>query len=227
VRRSPLLATVAAALGLAALLGACGDDDPVTGDRVEQVRQAALDAGLEEDVADVLALAARGATATFQVTYAGADGAEVVVSQAPPNRRIDALTAGLIVQSQVVRDGVAYLCELAPDGQPGDALECERTQGAIPSQGAFTVEALETFADELAASRDGLDLTVEERTIAEVPATCLVSAPVAGTPLDGSGPGVDTLCLSEDGAQLLVDVGGERAVASAYTSEVPEGTFDV
>src|SRR5690606_20753045 len=118
VRRSTAL-VLALVLAAGQALAACGDDDRVGDERAGQVRQAALDAGLDDEVADVLALAAAGATATFQVTYAGTEGAEVMVSQQPPNRRIDVLTAGLIVQSQVVRDGVGYLCSLPEGAQPG------------------------------------------------------------------------------------------------------------
>lgn len=223
---SPLPAVVAVVLLVAAAMGGCGGDDPGA-TRADQVRQAALDAGLPDDVASVLALAARGATATFQVTYDGTEGAQVVVSQEPPNRRVDALTAGLVVESQVVRDGVSYLCELPADAQPGDPLVCDRTAGLVPTQGAFTEEALATFTEELAAEVDGFDLDVETRTIADTEATCLVAAPKAGTPIDADAPGVDTICLSPEGAQLLVDVAGERLVASAYSTTVPDGTFEV
>lgn len=216
-----------AAVGLGLLVTACGDGTDVTAERVEQVRSAAERAGLSDEVAGVLALAARGATATYQVTYEGADGAEVVVSQAPPDRRVDVVTAGLIVESQVAREGVAYRCALPEGARAGDALECTRTHGAVQLPGTFTGEALGAFSDALLASADELDLTVETRTIAEAEATCLVAAPRAGTGLDGTGPGVDTICLSAEGAQLLVDAGGERVVASAYATDVPEGTFDV
>lgn len=224
MRRSPTLA----ALGLVAVLAAaCGDDEDVAGERAAQVRDAAVDAGLDAEVADVLALAARGATATFQLTYEGVDGASITVSQDPPNRRVDALAGGLIVQSQLVRGDVGYLCELRDDGRPGDPLECRRTDGAVPAEGAFTPDALAAFTEELAQAPDALDLTVEQRTIAGVEATCLVTAPRAGTPIDGTTSGVDTMCLSDDGAQLLVDVDGERVVASTYSTEVPDGTFDL
>jgi len=228
VRHPLLTAVVGAVVGLATLASCGGDDGGRVGEeRADQVRQAALDAGLPDDVAEVLALAARGATATFQVTYQGAEGATITVSQQPPNRRVDAVQAGRIVQSQVVRDGVGYKCEPAEEGQSGDALDCRRTQGAIPAQGAFTDEALATFTAELAGALDTLDLSVETRTIADVPATCLVSAPKAGTPIGGEGPGVDTICLSESGAQLLVDSAGERVVAATYRTDVPDGTFDI
>jgi hypothetical protein len=227
VRRIAPFAVAGAMVTLVLTGGCASDDEGVADDRRDQVRRAALDAGLTEEVADVLALAAGGASARFQITYQGTDGASVVVSQDPPNRRVDAVTAGLIVQSQVLRDGVAYRCDLPPDGQPGDPLECARTSGAVPGQGAFTPEALSTFTEELAASLATTDLTVETRTIAEVEATCLISAPKAGTTLDEAAPSVDTICLSDSGAQLLVDVGGERVVADSYSTEVPEGTFDV
>jgi hypothetical protein len=223
VRRS----SVAIAL-VALLVTACGDDgDQVTGERVDQVREAARDAGLSEEVADVLSLAAAGTTATFQVSYEGVGGASITLSQQPPNRRVDVLSAGLVVESQVVRDGVAYRCALPEGARPGDDLDCTRTQGALPDPGAFTDDALATFTDELVGSADALDLSVEHRTIAEVGATCLIAAPRAGTPLDGTGPGVDTICLSAEGAQLLVDAGGERVVADSYSTTVPTGTFDV
>lgn len=230
--RRPLLLAAGIALVVAigvAVVAVRGDDDDaaLAVDRARQVRQAATAAGLDADVAEVLALAARGATATFQVSYPGTDGTSLVVSQDPPNRRVDVLQAGLVVQSQVVRDGVAYRCQLPTRGRPGDELDCTRTGGAIESPGAFTEDALRTFTEELAASLDALDLTVEERTIAGAPASCLVTAPKAGTVLDPAGPGVDTICLSEEGAQLLVDRGGERVVADDYSTAVPDGTFDV
>jgi hypothetical protein len=220
---------VAVLVAAAALLAAgCGDHGPdVAADRADQVRQTALDAGLDAEVADVLALAARGASATFQISYPGEGGAAVLVSQEPPDRRVDALTAGLIVQSQVVRDGVSYACRLPADSQPGDDLECRRSRSATAASGTFTPEALASFTQELADQLDTVELTVETRTIAEVEATCLVSTPTAGTVIDGREPSVDTICLAPDGAQLLVDVDGQRVVADTYRSSVPEGTFDI
>ncbi len=209
---------------LVATAAACGDDGGAGSERADQVRDAAEEAGLPDDVVDVLVLAARGATETFQVTYPGDDGGSVVISQAPPDRRIDVVAGDRIVRSQLVRGGIGYRCE-PPEGEPTADLECRRSQGALEGPGAFTEEALDTFTEQLVGSLDDVDLSVEARTIAEVEATCLVAAPKAG-PSDGTGPGVEEICLSEEGAQLLVDAAGERLAATAYTTDVPEGTFD-
>jgi hypothetical protein len=210
--------------GFALVLTACGDDPSAADTRAGQVRETATGAGLAGDVADVLALAARGIDGTFQVTYAGEDGAALIVSQRPPDRRIDVVAGQQIVESRVFRGGVAYQCSL-PEDDPEAGLDCRRSQGALDAPGAFTDEALDEFAAELAASKDDLDLSVESRTIAGVDATCLVAVPKPG-PTDGTGPGVETICLADEGAQLLIDAGGERLVAEAYTTEVPEGTFE-
>jgi hypothetical protein len=220
--------TIGGAIALGALVGVgCGDDASVeAGDqRAGQVFDAASAAGLPADVAGVLALAARGATSTYQVTYAGTEGARLVVSQEPPDRRVDVIAAGEVLESRVLRDGVAYRCERGA-GADG-ALECERAAGALDAPGAFTEAALAEFTDRLASSLDGLELTVEERTLAGSDATCLLTQPKTGTTIDLEGPGPETLCLSPEGAQLLVDAGGDRLVAEAYTTDVPEGTFDI
>jgi hypothetical protein len=222
--RPLLLVAVAALLALAA----CGDDGPAIGDqRADQVRAAASEAGLPADVADVLALAAKADGATFQIAYAGDDGARLVVSQAPPDRRVDVIQGDVVVESRVLRDEIAYRC--SPDTSSGakdGALTCRRAAGAIDATGTFTDEALEDFVQQLVSSSKALDLKVTTRKIAGAEATCLTSTPKAGTPLDGTGPGTDELCLSREGAQLLVDHGGQRLVADRYSTQVPKGTFD-
>lgn len=223
--RSLLSAVVAAGLVLAAC-GGGGDD--VGDDRADQVRSSAKEAGLPDDVADLLALAARGDGATFQVSYAGTEGARLVVSQAPPDRRVDVLDGDVMVESRVLHDQVAYRCEPdTRDGAKPGALSCRRAAGALDAAGTFTADALTSFTDQLASSRTTLTVKVDARTIAGVRARCLTSTPKAGTPIDGTGPGTDVLCLSPEGAQLLVDRSGDRLVADHYSTKVPKGTFDV
>lgn len=223
--RLGLRRSLAAVVALSIASG-CGDDgQDATDERADQVRTAAADAGLPDDVADVLALAARGAGATFQISYPGPDGSGLVVSQDPPNRRLDALDAGLVVESQLLLDGVTYACTLPEEGRPGDELECRRTSAAVAGTGAFTPGALEAFAEDLAASADEVALQVEERTIAGVEATCLIATPAPAATTGDVEP--DEICVGEDGEQLLVDVGGERLVADAHSSTVPAGTFDL
>jgi hypothetical protein len=215
-----------AAVGVAMVVGAaCGDDADPGEERAEQVRAAGEAAGLPDEVVEVLVLAAEGTDATFQITYAGSGGAALVVSQDPPNRRVDVVSGETVVESRVVRDGTGYLCTPPPD-EPDGPLACSREEGALEAPGAFTAEALDAFREDLASSLPDLDLSVEAREVAGVAATCLIATPVAG-PTDGSGPSVETLCLSPEGGQLLVDAGGERVVAEAYSTDVPDGTFDV
>ena len=192
-------------------LAACSDEPSASDARADQIREVAEEADLPEDVVDVLELAARGVDGTFQVTYPGDDGASVVFSQAPPNRRIDVVAGERVVESRVFRDGVGYRCA-PPADDPVGSLECTRSEGALDAPGAFTEEALRAFAEDLAAS-DDIELRVEARTIADTDATCLVA-------------GDETICLSDEGAQLLVDAAGDRLAASAYTTDVPDGTFD-
>jgi len=193
-------------------LAACSDDPSASDARADQLREVAEEADLPDDVTDVLVLAARGVDGTFQVTYAGDDGASIVMSQAPPNRRIDVVVGERVVDSRVFRDGVGYRCAPPPD-DPDGSLDCTRSESGLDAPGAFTEGALQTFAEDLAASADDVDLAVDARTIADTDATCLVA-------------GDETICLSDEGAQLLVDAGGDRLAASSYTTEVPEGTFD-
>lgn len=219
MRRLPLLLAVVL-VGLASC-GDSGDDDPVGDDRAEQVREAAAEAGLPGDVQDVLALAARSATATFQVTYEADDGTTLVYSQDPPNVRVDTIQAGVVVESAVQREGAGYRCTPAAE----EELRCERSDASLTVPGAFTDRALEALTAALAGSRDSFELRVDSRTIAEVDARCLLTTRKPGAP-DELGE-LGTFCVSGDGVQLLVETRGERLEATRYSDEVPAGTFDV
>jgi hypothetical protein len=217
-RAVALLTCTAAAFGGVA----CGDDgDPVAGQRADQLRAAAAGAGLDDDVADLLALAASATGATFRVSYPGRDGGELVVSQRPPHRRIDSIEAGVVIESRIVRGAVGYLCLPVE----GEELGCTRESGAIGAPGIFTAEALEQLSVALGAATEAYELRVEERTMVGTTARCLVAElrPGAEAPERGA---LGTLCLSPEGAQLLVDTSGEHLEASDYSTEVPSGVFD-
>ncbi len=134
-----------------ALLGlaACGRDGPDVADaRADQARAAALDAGLDDEVADFLALAARGATATYQATYPGPDGtSEIVVANQPPDRRVDVVVDDVIVQTSLVLDGEGFDC---PRDEAEDAIvECERTDALGEPPCLFTSTAIEELTASL------------------------------------------------------------------------------
>jgi hypothetical protein len=213
-----LLACTAAVVGAVA----CGDDgDPVADQRADQLRAAAAEAGLDGEVADLLALAASATGATFRVSYPGEDGGELVVSQRPPHRRIDTVEAGVVIESRIVRGAVGYLCLPVED----EELVCTREAGAIRAPGIFTADALEQLTVALGTATEAYELRVEERTLVGTTAHCLVAELQAGAEAPARGD-LGTLCLSPEGAQLLVDTSGERLEASDYSTDVPSGVFD-
>lgn len=242
---SSIVRCAAAAL-LAALLAACGGDgvDEATeaGERrAEQARQAALDAGLDEDVAEFLALAARGDTATYRVRYPGpADGTELVVTSRPPDRRVDVVAEGVTTEVRLVTGGQAFECVPATgadSGRGADAadsgekpeeraaeLRCERTDALATPPGVFSERALEELASALAERADDYTFAVEDAPVAGVKARCLLTRLRDGRESPELGE-QGTLCVSPEGAMLLVDQGTDRLEATAYDTEVDQAVF--
>ncbi|WP_436795319.1 hypothetical protein [Actinospongicola halichondriae] len=214
-------ATILIVLGL--LVTACSDGTDVGDDRADQARTAALDAGLDADVADFLALAARGQTATYQATYPGPDaGTSVVVANRPPDRRVDVVADDLIVQVQISLDGVGYTCPR--DEEAGEIVSCERTDAIVEPPGAFGTAAMDSLSASLADRIDDFDFTLETSAIAGVEARCLVTNVKSGrerAELADSG----TICVSPEGALLRVAQGDEVIEATDYTTEIPDNTF--
>lgn len=218
-----LVLAIAASVSL--VLGACGEGtDARVGDvRADQARTAALDAGLDDDVADFLALAARGVTATYQATYPGQDGAsQILVASRPPDRRVDVLVEGEIVESNLVLDGKSFDCPRDPEE---DAIvTCTRTDALVESPGLFTESAIDDLTTALGEWRDDYTFSVETTPIAGVEARCLVTELRDGREqpqLAASG----TLCVSPQGVLLRVVQAGEDLEATEYATEVPDNTF--
>ncbi len=223
--RRRLLSTIAA-VSLVVVSG-CGDDDPsadVADARADQARDAALDAGLDDDVADFLALAARGATATYQVTYPGPQaGTQLVIANRPPDRRVDVVADGEVREVRLVVQGEALSCTRA-EGSDGFA-PCDRVDAVADPPGIFGENAVAELTESLRDGAADFELEIESRPIAGVEATCLVTRIRAGRERPDLGDG-STLCVSPEGALLLVDQGDERLEATDYGTEVADGTFE-
>lgn len=222
LRRWPPLTRLCLVLLVAAVSG-CGDDEDPGDERADQVRASALDAGLDEDVADFLALAARGQSATYQVTYPGPDErSELVVANDPPNRRVDVVIDERIVEVRLVLDGEAFHCTRAGDADR--ISSCDRTDAVVDAPGLFDEETLAEFTESFEERGDDFTFRIETAPVAGVEATCLVTEvreDRARSELGSSG----TICVSADGALLKVDRGDETLEAREYTTDVPENTF--
>jgi hypothetical protein len=183
------------------LVAACGDDDPTPGEtRAEQVR----DAGLPDEVAEVVALAAASIDATYRVTYE-VEGRTITVTQRPPDRRVDTAHPDGSEDSTVTVDGRTHACSRPPDGD----WTCEDL-GDADDAGRFDAAAVDDFV----AAVEGEDLEVTERELLGVDARCLRTAPTPAT-----------LCVAPTGAILLVERPAGTVRATAYTTDVAGDAF--
>lgn len=208
---------------MAAVIAACGGDDGVGDTRAEQARTAALDAGLDDDVADFLATAARGQSATYQATYPGPEeGTTIVVANRPPDRRVDVLDGERIVEVQLVVDGEALTCPRDPDA---DAIvECERTDAIVEPLGVFGESTMDQLTRTLSTRIEDYTFGIETSAVAGTEATCLVTTVRDGRErADLADTG--TLCISPEGALLRVAQGDEVLEATDYTTDIPDNTF--
>jgi hypothetical protein len=222
---------LAAGCLIVVVAAACGGDDESVGERrAEQVRRAAADAGLADDVQDFLALAASAPDATYRATYAtdgegAADARQVLVAQQPPQRRIDIVTADGAAERTIVTDDTVHTCTRPADGD----WSCSRADAetAPPTVGVFDDAALDELVRALDAALRDYDFVMSERPVAGARARCLVTRLKEGrTPSERLGA-VGTLCLSDEGVVLLAAEPGSQLEASSYTTSLPEDTFDL
>lgn len=222
-----LRAVVGAGVALAGALGVagCGSDPPSPVERLAQARQAQAEeaadrAGLRPDAREVLVLAAGSVAEEFSVTYELEDGTRAVLIQSPPYRRIDLLSgtsADPLIRSIIVNRDGTFSCVQ----QDGD-WTCDQAKraGADDELGPFSASAVQDAVTALAGAKDRYDLDVERRRIAGQEARCLVATPKAGaTPAEGEVPGV--LCVSAQGAPLLVKGSGPSLTAVSYATTAP------
>lgn len=215
---------VVSSLLLTAALGSCGEDPADIGaDRAEQARTAARAAGLDDDVADFLALASRGATATYQATYPGpTEASELVVANDPPDRRVDIVADDLVVEVRLVLDGEAFRCER--DDERDEIGACERTDVVVGTPGPFADDTLDDLTASLGARTDDFTFRIETQPIAGVDASCLVTEVREGRERPELGV-AGTICVSPEGALLKVDQAGQSLEAVDYATEIPDNTF--
>jgi hypothetical protein len=207
-------------------VAACGSEaSTVAKDRAEQAEDVAKQADLPADVSDFLALIARSATATYQVTYPAQSGAgTLVISQQPPNRRVDETDGRDLISSRITRDGVSYQC--TPTAK-GARATCQRVGTGVVSDGLFTPEALARTTADLRAAAAEYDFAVTERTIAGAKARCLKATAKPGRTSTSTATIDGTLCVSPQGVVLSVTRAAQVVDATGYTLDVPAGTFDV
>ena len=219
VRRRLLLLVVVVLWG-----AACGDDAGPGEARADQVRQAAAAAGLDDEVADFLALAARGATATYEATFPGPDeGTTLVVANRPPDRRVDVLRGDDVTEVRLVLDGEALECR--PDEESGRIETCDRTDALVEPPGMFDTVTLDRLTTALGERRDDFEFRIERRDVAGVEATCLVTERRPGRRAAELGERGE-ICVSAEGALLRVEQDGETLEATTYSTDIPEGTFE-
>ncbi len=204
-------------------LAGCGDGSDTGDQRADQIRAAAADAGLGPEVADFLALAARGQTATYQATYPGPNAnTKLVVANDPPDRRVDVLTDDVTTEVRLVLDGEAFTCPR--DQDKGTIVSCRRTDAIVEGPGAFDDATLEQLTSTLRDRRADYTFRIDTRPIAGVQARCLVTELKQGHDRSDLGA-AGTICVSPEGALLLVDQGKDSLRALDYTTEIPDHTF--
>lgn len=209
-------------LAVASVAG-CGDDDVSVADRrAEAAAAAARDGGLGDDVAQFLALAARGSTATYRATYTSDPGGEIEVTNRGTDRRVELVIDGEVAEITVTVEGVTHTCRPTTEGGP--VASCVVTDAVTDPPGSFSATALEQFTEALASAVDDYDLAVVDDEIAGVPARCLVATVRAGRSRADLGER-GRLCVSDEGVVLATEEADSTLMATAYTTTVADDAF--
>jgi hypothetical protein len=170
-------------------------------------------------VQDLLARAAGAVGQSFTVTYRTTQGTTATLTQRPPFKRVDESegngTAAIVRTLIVNRDG-SFSC-IRRQG----SWTCQRAAGAPATLGTFTPSELKATVDRLASQRAEFRFEVVPRRVAGVKATCLITTPVAATAGSSSG----TLCISAQGAPLLVNGSAGRLEATSYKASARAQAF--
>lgn len=208
-----------AALGVAG----CGDDPTAADERGDQIGDAAGEAGLPADVAGLLADAARS-DGTYRVVFEAAAGdaapTRVTLTQRPPDRRIDIEQADGTAQSTIGTATDNHRC--TREGADG-AWTCEALVEPSPD-GVFQEAIVDALTDTLTEQAASYDFAVETRTVLERDVRCLVTTLHEGID-DPSLGGSGTLCISAEGAMVLVETPSQTIRAIGYSTDVADDAF--
>jgi hypothetical protein len=210
-------------LGAVALLAAgCSSDGS---SRADQGRSIASEAGLAPDVADFFATATATDHGDYRLSYASTDSdnqpLQITITSRGADNRIDLFHADGTIDSTIRLGGTTYQCTKTSEWQCG-AVET----GSATAGGVFDPDTVRHALDQLRLRAEDYDFSVESRTIAGAGAQCLVTTRKPGHDDPALGAAA-TLCLSAEGAQLLVAVPSGTIEASDYTTTLPPDAFDL
>ena len=182
--------------------------------RADQARQVARRAGLPAAVQDFLARYATSAARSFTVNYApDPGGTTIVLTQSPPDRRLD-LVQGAITESFFATSAGSFDCVLR-----GRAWTCTNTSTESSQPAPLAPADIDRTVATLKASQASFTFRVVARRLAGTSASCLETVPRAGAG-GGGANGPTSLCISPEGAPLLVEGGGTQLHATRYTTAV-------
>jgi hypothetical protein len=203
-----------------ALLVACGHQSATAkaaDRRGDEARALARRAGLSAAVGDVLARYAASVGRTYTATYA-VGPTTVVLAQRPPDRRVEVTNAN---GSRAVRIDTAKgstTCVWS-----GTRWACEPAGGGAPTAvGPLDPAAVQRTVQTLASSRATYAFAVDERVVAKTRARCLEVSPRPGAPADAHPA---TLCVSPEGALLLLEGTATPLRATSYSTHVDDKSF--
>lgn len=180
--------------------------------RARQARQVAKKAGLPTAVQDLLARAAGAVGQRFTVTYRTGPDTTATLIQRPPSKRVDETVGqgdAAVTRSLIVNDTGSFSC-LRQAGR----WTCRRATTAPADIGAFTPDEIKATVDRLVSQRAQFRFAVTRRRLAGADATCLVTTERHPT----AQPATGRLCISPEGAPLLVDGAGGHIEAIAYAA---------
>jgi hypothetical protein len=220
VHRRPRLAVVVALVAL----GACSGHRQNTSD---QGRSIAGQAGLAPDVADFFALTAQGPHAAYRSTLSttdtGGKPVQLTTTQRPPDLRIDTFHSDGTIDSTITVGGQSYQCTMAANHWDCGAL------GLSPSStpGVFSPTVVQAAIDTFKQRAADYDFRVESRPIAGVTARCLITTLKSGHASDSTLGASGTLCLSPEGAIVLIETPAGTVTATEYTTTIPADAFNL